>query len=101
APARSFDAAGANRLSPHPAVGDDAPARFPQRGGDQFGAGLGLVHPAALAGGSAIVSILERSSLLDAWSISKPTTSPLASRSTLRPSTISRVSVPGMLFNSM
>ena len=33
---------------------------------------------------------------LEAWSISNPTTSPLASKSTTRPSTISRASVPGV-----
>src|SRR5262245_8807662 len=90
-----------DRLAAHPAVGDGAPACRPQRGVDQFAAGLGLVHSAAVAGGSAMVSILERSSLPDAWSMSKPTTSPFASRSTTRPSTISRVCVPGPLFSSI
>ena len=47
APARALDAAGADRLAANPAVGDDAPTRRPQRGIDQFGAGLGLVHSAA------------------------------------------------------
>ena len=55
APARAFDAAGADHLAANAAVGDHAPPRRLQRGVDQFGAGLGLVHSAALAlGGAAI-----------------------------------------------
>src|SRR6266545_2726839 len=54
-------------------------------------------HPAAVAGGSAIVSTSDRSSLREAWSISNPTTSPLASGSTTSTSTISRTSAPGAL----
>jgi len=44
APACTLDAAGADRLASDPAVGDDSPPRLPQRGVDQLGAGLGLVH---------------------------------------------------------
>ena len=37
----------------------------------------------------------------EAWSISRPTTLPWASKSTTKPSTISRVSAPGSPFSSM
>ena len=37
-------------LAAHPAACDDAPARRLQRGVDQFGAGLGLVHSRPLEG---------------------------------------------------
>jgi hypothetical protein len=60
-----------------------------------------LSHSAALAGGSAMVSTLDRSSLRDARSISRPTTLPSASKSTTKPSTISRVSAPGAFASSI
>jgi hypothetical protein len=47
ATSRALDPSGADFLSPRPAVRDHAPPRRPQRGVDQFGAGLGLVHSAA------------------------------------------------------
>ena len=47
--ARTFDAPwGDDGLAANPAVGDDAPSCRPQRGVDQFGAGLGFVHAASL-----------------------------------------------------
>ena len=42
--------------------------------------------------GSALVYSVDRSNRLDAWSISKPSTLPLTSRSTFSPSKTSRVS---------
>ena len=48
APPAALDAAGADLLAAHPAVGDHAPAGLPQSGIDEFGAGLRLVHSAAL-----------------------------------------------------
>jgi hypothetical protein len=57
-------------------------------------------HSAALMCGSAIVSIFDRSSLRDAWSMSKSTTLPLASKSATKPSTISRASVPELAIRS-
>ena len=50
--------------------------------------------------GSDSVSSAERSNRFDAWSMSKPSTLPAASRSTFSPSETSRVSAPGPALNS-
>ena len=50
--------------------------------------------------GSALVYRVDRSNRLDAWSVSKPSTLPLTSRSTFSPSKTSRVSAPGPALSS-
>ena len=50
--------------------------------------------------GGGLVSSADRSNRLDAWSISKPSTLPLTSRSTFSPSKTSRVSAPGPALSS-
>jgi hypothetical protein len=48
-PSGALDATRANHLAADPAVGGNAPLSRPQRGIDEFGAGLGLVHAASTA----------------------------------------------------
>jgi hypothetical protein len=92
-------------------------ARHPRRAGS--GAGVGgravhglskiTTHPAlwrlqaarVVLSGKATVSTVERSSRVEAWSISNPTTSPVASKSTFNPSATSRTSAPGCALSSM
>src|SRR5215212_8452779 len=62
---------------------------------------LGGQATRVVVSGRATVSRVDKSSLRDAWSISRPTTVPASSKSTLTPGAISRVSRPGVDLSSM